>query len=109
MFVRSNGYYSSFTYFTSKVNFKIDIASGFSFHLQILFDILPLRIVPPLVYGAIVYRLVGLVPEPVTFWKFLLTLVLFNLCTATSILLISIAFESTSVANLVGNLFMLYK
>ncbi|PFH50042.1 hypothetical protein AMATHDRAFT_86062 [Amanita thiersii Skay4041] len=90
---RANGYYSSFTYFASKV----------------LFDILPLRLVPPLMFGGIVYGLVGLVPTVSGFWKFMLTLVLFNLTTASVVLLLSIAFESISVASLVGTLIMLYK
>lgn len=89
---RSNGYYSSFTYFSSKL----------------LFDILPLRVVPPLLFGGIVYGLIGLVPEVAVYWKFMLTLVLFNLATATAVLLVSIIFESTSVASLVGTLLMLY-
>jgi ABC-type multidrug transport system ATPase subunit len=89
---RSNGYYSSFTYFASKV----------------LFDILPLRLVPPLVFGGIVYGLVGLVPTVAGFWKFLLTLVLFNLTTASVVLLLSIAFDSIDVASLVGTLVMLF-
>ncbi|KAG6332064.1 hypothetical protein ID866_7027 [Astraeus odoratus] len=89
---RANGYYSTFTYFASKV----------------LFDILPLRLVPPLVYGGILYGLVGLVPTVPAFWKFMLTLVLFNLTTASVILLLSISFESTSVASLVGTLIMLF-
>ena len=90
---RANGYYSSFTYFSSKI----------------LFDILPLRIIPPIVFGGITYAWIGLVPEVSVFWKFLLTLVLFNLTTASVILLLSIAFESTSVASLVGTLIMLFK
>ena len=77
--------------------------------LKILFDILPLRVVPPLMYGAIVYRLVGLVPEVATFWKFMLVLVLFNLSTASAVLLISVAFESQSVGSLFGTLVMLFK
>ncbi|KAI0787590.1 hypothetical protein C8Q74DRAFT_1252688 [Fomes fomentarius] len=89
---RANGYYSSFTYFASKI----------------LFDILPLRIVPPLVFGGIIYGWIGLVPEVAIFWKFMLTLVLFNLTTASVILLLSIAFSSTSVASLVGTLVMLF-
>ncbi|KAK7466244.1 FAD-dependent urate hydroxylase [Stygiomarasmius scandens] len=89
---RSNGYYSSFTYFSSKI----------------LFDILPLRLVPPLIYGGIVYGLAGLVPTVAAFWKFILILVLFNLTTASVVLLLSIAFASTSVASLVGTLIMLY-
>jgi len=89
---RANGYYSTFTYFSSKV----------------LFDILPLRLVPPLLFGGIVYGLVGLVDTVPAFWKFMLTLVLFNLTTASVILLLSIAFESTSLASLVGTLVMLF-
>jgi len=89
---RSNGYYSTFTYFTSKV----------------LFDILPLRVVPPLVYGGIVYPLVGLVPTVGAFWKFMLVLVLFNLTTASVVLTISVAFASTGVATLVGTMTMLF-
>ncbi|KAL0953121.1 hypothetical protein HGRIS_004390 [Hohenbuehelia grisea] len=89
---RANGYYSSFTYFSSKV----------------LFDILPLRLVPPLVFGGIVYGLVGLVPTVAAFWKFMLTLVLFNLTTASVVLWLSIAFASISVASLTGTLVMLY-
>ncbi|KAI8980227.1 hypothetical protein BD414DRAFT_494008 [Trametes punicea] len=89
---RANGYYSPLTYFASKI----------------LFDILPLRVVPPLVFGGIIYGWIGLVPEVATFWKFMLTLVLFNLTTASVILLLSIAFSSTSVASLVGTLIMLF-
>ncbi|KAF9555143.1 hypothetical protein CPC08DRAFT_744300 [Agrocybe pediades] len=89
---RANGYYSSFTYFASKI----------------LFDILPLRLVPPLIYGGIVYGLVGLVPTVAGFWKFLLTLVLFNLTTASVVLWLSIAFANVSVASLVGTLVMLF-
>ncbi|KAI0783919.1 hypothetical protein BC629DRAFT_1582504 [Irpex lacteus] len=89
---RANGYYSPLTYFAAKV----------------LFDMLPLRVVPPLVFGSIIYGLVGLVPEVATFWKFMLTLILFNLATASVILLLSIAFASVSVASLVGTLIMLF-
>ncbi|KAK0469534.1 uncharacterized protein EV420DRAFT_1495091 [Desarmillaria tabescens] len=89
---RSNGYYSTFTYFSSKV----------------LFDILPLRVVPPLMFGGIVYGLAGLVPTVAGFWKFMLTLVLFNLTTASVVLLLSIAYSNTSVASLVGTLVMLF-
>ncbi|KAG9126541.1 hypothetical protein FRC07_003040, partial [Ceratobasidium sp. 392] len=89
---RSNGYYSTLTYFSSKV----------------LFDILPLRVVPPLVFGGLVYGIVGLVPELATFWKFMLTLVLFNLTTASVVLFISVVVAQTSVASLVGTLVMLF-
>jgi len=75
---------------------------------QILFDILPLRVVPPLLFGGIVYGLVGFVPTVPAFWKFILTLVLFNLTTASVILLISIACADTSVASLIGTMVMLF-
>ena len=74
-----------------------------------MFDILPLRLVPPLMFGGIVYGLVGFVPSVVSFWKFLLALVLFNLTTASVVLWLSIAFASVSVASLVGTLIMLFK
>lgn len=70
---------------------------------------MPLRVVPALVYGSIVYGLVGLVPTLPGFWKFLLTLVLFNLTTASVVLFVSIAISNTAVAGLVGTLIMLYK
>ncbi|KAF7289666.1 ABC transporter protein [Mycena chlorophos] len=89
---RANGYYSTVTYFSSKV----------------LFDILPLRVVPPIIFGGIVYPLVGLVPAVASFWKFMLILVLFNLTTAMVVLFLSIAIASTSVAGLAGTLVMLY-
>jgi len=89
---RANGYYTSFTYFASKV----------------LFDVLPLRIVPPMMFGAIVYGLVGLVPEVSAFWKFMLALVFFNLTTASVVLLLSVAIADTSVASLCGTLVMLF-
>jgi hypothetical protein len=60
-------------------------------------------------FGGIVYGLVGLVPTVAAFWKFILTLVLFNLTTASVVLLLSIAFASISVASLVGTLVMLFK
>ncbi|QRW17704.1 ABC transporter [Rhizoctonia solani] len=68
----------------------------------------PLRVVPPMVFGGLVYGLVGLVPELTTFWKFILTLVLFNLTTASVVMLISVVFSQTSVASLVGTLVMLF-
>jgi hypothetical protein len=90
---RANGYYSPLAYFLSKV----------------LFDILPLRIIPSIILGSIVYGMVGLVPNLTEFWKFLLTLVLFNLATASVVFFISVAVANTGLANLTGSLVMLYK
>ncbi len=77
--------------------------------LQVLFDILPLRVVPPIVFGAITYGLIGLVPTVTAYWKFQLTLVLFNLTTAGVVFFISVAFSNTNVGSLVGTLIMLFK
>lgn len=70
---------------------------------------LPLRVVPPLVFGGIVYGLIGLVPTLATFWKFQLVMVLFNLTTASVVFLISVAFADISVGSLIGTLIMLFK
>lgn len=90
---RSNGYYSPATYFAAKV----------------LFDLLPLRVIPPFILGAIIYRPVGLVPALAEFWKLVLVLVMFNLSASSVIFFISIVISNTSVANLVGSLVMLFK
>ncbi|CED84267.1 Transporter, ABC superfamily (Breast cancer resistance protein) [Phaffia rhodozyma] len=89
---RANGYYSPITYFVSKV----------------LFDIIPLRVIPSILLGCIVYSTVGLVPTLTEFWKFILTLVLFNLATASVVLFISVAVANNGVASLAGSLVMLF-
>jgi ABC-type multidrug transport system ATPase subunit/ABC-type multidrug transport system permease subunit len=89
---RSNGYYSSISYYLAKV----------------LFDIIPLRVLPPILLGLIVYPLVGLSSEGSTFGKFLLILVLFNLTAASICLLIGILIRENAVASLVGILVMLF-
>lgn len=89
---RANGYYSPITYFAAKV----------------VFDIVPLRLVPPIIMGAIVYPMTGLVPAWPEFLKFLLVLVLFNLAAAAICLFIGIIFRDGGVANLIGSLVMLF-
>ena len=89
----ANGYYSPFTYFTAKV----------------LFDVLPLRVVPPFILGAIIYKPVGLVPTVAEFWKFILVLILFNLVASSVVFFLGIVISDTGVANLVGSLVMLFK
>ncbi|KAG6014925.1 hypothetical protein E4U54_004598 [Claviceps lovelessii] len=89
---RANGYYSPVTYFTAKV----------------LFDILPLRIVPPMLMGPIIYPMTGLIPDSVHFFKFMLVLVLFNLSAASICLLVGIMCQNGGLANLIGSLIMLF-
>ncbi|KAK4218881.1 hypothetical protein QBC37DRAFT_305318 [Rhypophila decipiens] len=89
---RANGYYSPITYFAAKV----------------IFDIVPLRIIPPILLGAIVYPMTGLVAEPSKFFVFILVLVLFNLAAAAICLFIGIVCKDHGVANLIGSLVMLF-
>ncbi|WVR04242.1 hypothetical protein IAU60_001242 [Kwoniella sp. DSM 27419] len=89
---RANGYYAPITYFLSKV----------------LFDIIPLRVIPPFILGSIVYGLAGLNAEVSAFWKFIMTLVLFNLTASSIVLFLSVAVADLGVANLLGSLVMLY-
>lgn len=74
-----------------------------------LFDTIPLRVVPPFILGAIIYKPVGLVPSVPEFWKLILILVLFNLVASSAVFLISIIVADTGVANLLGSLVMLFK
>ncbi|CAG8034580.1 unnamed protein product [Penicillium olsonii] len=89
---RANGYYHPVTYFASKV----------------VFDIVPLRLIPPIIMGIIVYPMTGLIPAWPEFLRFLLVLVLFNLAAAGICLFIGIIFRDGGVANLIGSLVMLF-
>ena len=89
---RANGYYSPITYFAAKV----------------VFDIIPLRLIPPIILGSIVYPMVGLVPAWSEFFKFILILILFNLAAAAICLFLGILFKDGGVANLIGSLVMLF-
>ncbi|ORZ31938.1 hypothetical protein BCR44DRAFT_62443 [Catenaria anguillulae PL171] len=89
---RANGYYSPVTYFSAKV----------------LCDLLPLRVVPPILLGCIIYNMVGLIDSYSVFLKFVLVLVLFNVTAAALCLLVSLAIRETPVASLVASLAMLF-
>ncbi|OAL56824.1 hypothetical protein IQ07DRAFT_582119 [Pyrenochaeta sp. DS3sAY3a] len=89
---RAKGYYSPPSYFAAKV----------------LFDIIPLRLLPPLILGVVVYPMTGLIPAWPNFLKFELFLVLFNLAAAAIFLFIGIVFRNSGVANLIGVLVMLF-
>ncbi|KAI9888025.1 MAG: hypothetical protein M1823_000146 [Watsoniomyces obsoletus] len=89
---RANGYYAPITYFAARV----------------FFDIVPLRLIPPILMGCIVYPMVGLVPAWSEFFKFILVIVLFNLAAAAICLFIGIVFKDGGVANLIGSLVMLF-
>jgi len=89
---RAKGYYLPVSYFVAKI----------------VFDIIPLRIVPPLIMGSIVYPMTGLIPAWPEFLRFVLFLVLFNLAAAGICLFIGILVKNPGVANLLGSLVMLF-
>ena len=89
---RAKGYYSPLPYYLSKV----------------IFDIVPLRLLPPIIMGCIVYPMTGLLPSWPEFLKFILFLVLFNLAAAMICLFIGICVRNAGVANLLGVLVMLF-
>ena len=89
---RANGYYSPITYFAAKV----------------VFDIVPLRLIPPIILGIVVYPMTGLVPSWPEFLKFMLILILFNLAAAAICLFIGIVCKDAGVANMIGSLVMLF-
>ncbi|KAL1925335.1 uncharacterized protein VTP21DRAFT_218 [Calcarisporiella thermophila] len=89
---RANGYYKPLPYFLAKI----------------LFDILPLRVLPPLLMGVIVYQMVGLVNGLPEFVRFLLVLVLFNLTAASICLCLGVVFRNSAVASLIASLIMLF-
>ncbi|KAJ2997734.1 hypothetical protein HDV02_005204 [Globomyces sp. JEL0801] len=77
--------------------------------MQILFDLLPLRMVPPVILGLICYHMIGLQPEFVLLLRFLLVLVLFNVTSACCCLAISIIFPDQGIASLIATLVMLFE
>ncbi|ORX58024.1 hypothetical protein DM01DRAFT_351938 [Hesseltinella vesiculosa] len=89
---RENGYYRPASYFAAKI----------------LFDMVPLRVLPPLLMGSVAYYMIGLNAQSVVFAKFLMVLVLFNLCAAGLCFCFATAFKNVAVANLLANLVMLF-
>ena len=89
---RAKGYYRPVAYFTAKV----------------VFDIVPLRLIPPIILGGIVYPMTGLVPAWPEFLRFITFLILFNFAAAAVCLFLGILLRNPGVANLIGSLTMLF-
>ncbi|KAK3819691.1 MAG: hypothetical protein J3Q66DRAFT_296906 [Benniella sp.] len=89
---RSNGYYPPTPFIIS----------------TLLFDLIPLRIIPSLLMGCIAYFMIGLSPVVETFLKFLLVLVLFNVATALFCLVIAAGVRNSGVASLASSIVMLF-
>ncbi|KAG5357915.1 ABC transporter G family member [Yarrowia sp. B02] len=90
---RAKGYYHPAVYYIGKV----------------VFDMVTLRVFPPIILGSILYPLVGLKPDFNSFLVFIATLVLFNLGSSALVFVIGITLGANpGVANLVGILVMLF-
>jgi ABC-type multidrug transport system permease subunit len=68
---------------------------------------IPLRVVPALLMGGIMYYMVGLTPAIENFMKFLLVLVLFNLTTASNCLVVGAASQSMGLSILASVLIII--
>ena len=71
-------------------------------------DVIPLRVMPPLFFGAVVYDLIGLSGEKGAMWLFLLVLVLINVAASSFCMLLSASCDDVSSANLIAAAFFLY-
>ncbi|KAG0271346.1 hypothetical protein BGZ95_000846 [Linnemannia exigua] len=89
---RSNGYYPPMPFIIS----------------TLLFDLVPLRIIPAIVMGSVSYFMIGLTANVETFFKFLLVLVLFNVSTAMFCLVVAAGVRTTGVASLASSIIMLF-
>lgn len=91
---RAKGCYSPISYYLTKL----------------LFDLVPMRIIPPIVFGLLSYYMVGLRSDSVVYlFKMLWMLVGLNLVAASVCLLIGIVFANAGVANMVASLVMLFE
>ncbi|KAL6745275.1 hypothetical protein V8C86DRAFT_42591 [Haematococcus lacustris] len=88
---RAAGVYGTAAYFTGVV----------------LFDVLPMRLLPPLFFIALSYPMIGLRPLGLHWAKALLVLVVSNVTSASLSMAIGAALHSVAMANLVGSLALL--
>eukprot|EP00123_Amoebidium_parasiticum_P015951 comp23216_c2_seq1/m.37804 comp23216_c2_seq1/g.37804 ORF comp23216_c2_seq1/g.37804 comp23216_c2_seq1/m.37804 type:complete len:1009 (-) comp23216_c2_seq1:257-3283(-) len=91
MHERANGFYFPSTYYLQKV----------------LFDIVPLRIIPPMVMGSIAYFMIGLREGVAYFLGFIAILVLVNLCASTICMVVGLTTSRPATGNLIASLIIL--
>ncbi|KAG8954684.1 hypothetical protein FRC04_011117 [Tulasnella sp. 424] len=75
---------------------------------RVLFDVIPLRIIPTIVVSTITYWMAGLSADAARFFKFLLILVLFSLAMALYNFLLACTFSNGGIAILLSALFNLF-
>lgn len=75
---------------------------------RVLFDIIPLRVIPTIIVSSVVYWMVGLTASAAAFFKFLLVLVLYVLGITLFNFLLAAVFNNGGVATLISSLYNLY-
>ncbi|CAN3360329.1 hypothetical protein DICA3_D10660 [Diutina catenulata] len=88
---RAGNYYHPFSYYVSKI----------------LCDVIPLRVLPPVILISLAYPLVGLTMEHNGFAKAILTLVLFNVTVAVEMLIIGILIKEPGASTITAVLVLL--
>lgn len=89
---RANNYYHPAAYYVSKM----------------VCDLLPLRVLPPIILLSIMYPLVGLSMEHNGFLKALAVLVLFNVAVAIEVLIVGILIKDPGSSTILGVLILLF-
>lgn len=89
---RGNNYYHPASYYLSKM----------------ICDLLPLRVLPPVILLSILYPLVGLTMEHNGFLKALLILILFNLAIAIEVLIVGILIKDPGTSTIISVLILLF-
>jgi ABC-type multidrug transport system permease subunit len=80
-----------------------------SFFLSVtLTDLIPLRLIPPVLMSCSMYWLIGLHSGPMHFVWFALLLVLTAFCSTSIVFLISTAVKTISLGNLIATLILLF-
>lgn len=89
---RANNYYHPSSYYISKI----------------VCDVLPLRVLPPIILLSIAYPLVGLTMEHNGFLKAIMVLILFNVAVAIEVLIVGILIREPGTSTMVGVLILLF-
>nr|CCC49572.1 putative ABC transporter, fragment [Trypanosoma vivax Y486] len=90
---RENGYYSTLPYFLSKF----------------VVDIIPLRVLPAMVFASLIYFPIGLrTDDGVHFFWFVFVVVLFSVCMTLIVLCVGVITGSSGTAALVSNIVILW-
>ncbi|KAJ3315120.1 hypothetical protein HDV04_004261 [Boothiomyces sp. JEL0838] len=90
---RSNGFYGPFPYFLSKV----------------LFDILPLRILPGFIMGTISFYLIGFSSDPIVYCKYIIIMVIFSANCGLYCLMIGCIISDVSTSTLAASISLLFQ